>query len=98
MKDIYSNAIIDTIDMFEDIYGVGGNIPINTDLKEVTPETKNNKIIDRVAPEYLELLDYTQTIYPEREVRYEKHAQEQIKWENYFDDKYGKMNLKIFKT
>ena len=90
MKDIYSNAIIDTIDMFEDIYGAGGNIPINTDLKEVTPETKNNKIIDRVAPEYLELLDYTQTIYPEREVRYEKHAQEQIKWENYFDDKYGK--------
>ena len=97
MKDIYSHAIIDTIDMFEDIYGEGGNIPINTDLKEVTPETKNNKVIDRVTPEYLELLDYTQTIFPERESRYEKHAQEQIKWENYFDEKYDQEKVQNIK-
>lgn len=89
MKNVFSHAITDTIDMFEDIYGEGGFIAINSDLKEITPESKNQKVIDRVSPEYKELLDYTQTIYPTREAKYAKHKQEQIKWENYFEDKYG---------
>ena len=89
MKNIFSHAIIDTIDMFEDIYGEGGFIAINSDLKEITPESKNQKVVDHVSQEYKELLDYTQTIYPNREARYAKHDEEQVKWDNYFEEKYG---------
>lgn len=89
MKNVFSHAITDTIDMFEDIYGDGGLIAINSDLKEITPDAKNQKVVDYVSPEYKELLDYTQTIYPNREARYAKHDEEQIKWENYFEEKYG---------
>lgn len=89
MKTVYSHAITDTIDMFEDIYGDGGFIPINSDLEEVTIDTKNQKVVDSVNPEYKELLDYTQTIYPLREEKYDLHKKEQVKWENYFNDKYG---------
>lgn len=91
MKTVYSHAITDTIDMFEDIYGNGGNIPINTDLKEVTEDSKNSKIIDNVNPEYLELLDYTQTIYPNREAKYAKHNEDQIKWEEHLNERYGNL-------
>lgn len=89
MKTVYSHAITDTIDMFEDIYGNGGSIPINTSLEEVTPNTKNIKVIDTISPEYKELLDYTQTIYPKREEKYDLHKKEQEKWEKYFNEKYG---------
>lgn len=89
MKTVYSHAITDTIDMFEDIYGNGGSIPINTSLEEITSNTKNTKIIDKVSEEYKELLDYTQTIYPKREEKYEIHKKEQEKWKEYFNEKYG---------
>ena len=89
MKNIYAHAITDTIDMFEDIYGAGGNLPINTDLEVVTPDTPNKKIVDHVNSEYAHLLDYTQTIFPEREVKYAEHYKNQEKWEKYFNEKYG---------
>ena len=87
--DYYAQSITDTIDMFEDLYGEGGFIPINKDLEIVNPDTKNQTIIDRVSPEFLELLDYTQTIAPEREKEYQKHNEQQKLWDEYFINKYG---------
>lgn len=89
MKNIYAHAITDTIDMFEDIYGSGGNLPINTDLEIVTPDTSNKKVVDHVNSEYAHLLDYTQTIFPEREAKYAEHYKKQEEWENYFNERYG---------
>ena len=85
----YAQSITDTIDMFEDLYGEGGFIPINKDLEIVNPDSKNQTIIDRVSPEFLELLDYTQTIAPEREKEYQKHNEQQKLWDEYFINKYG---------
>lgn len=87
--DYYAQSITDTIDMFEDLYGEGGFIPINKDLEIVNPDSKNQTIIDRVSPEFLELLDYTQTIAPEREKEYQKHNEQQKLWDEYFINKYG---------
>lgn len=89
MKNIYAHAITDTIDMFEDIYGSGGNLPINTDLEIVTPDTSNQKVVDHVNSEYAHLLDYTQTIFPEREAKYAEHYKKQEEWEKHFDERYG---------
>lgn len=89
MKNIYAHAITDTIDMFEDIYGSGGNLPINTDLEIVTPDTSNKKVVDHVNSEYAHLLDYTQTIFPEREAKYAEHYKKQEEWEKHFDERYG---------
>ena len=55
----YSTAITDTIEMFEDNYGAGGMIPINCDFEPITSKTKNQKAIDYVTPEYIELLNFT---------------------------------------
>lgn len=89
MKNIYAHAITDTIDMFEDIYGDGGNLPINTDLKIVTPDSENKRVVDHVNSEYAHLLDYTQTIFPEREAKYAEHYKKQEEWEKHFEDRYG---------
>ena len=85
----YSYAIADTIDMFEDIYGAGGMIGINTDLEAVTRDSKNQKIIDFVSPEFLELLSYTQQITPKRNELYAKHDELQKLWEAHFIERYG---------
>lgn len=101
MKNIYAHAITDTIDMFEDIYGSGGNLPINTDLEIVTPDTSNKKVVDHVNSEYAHLLDYTQTIFPEREAKYAEHYKKQEEWEKHFDERYGHIeqnNVEDIKT
>lgn len=89
MLEYYSYAITDTIEMFEDIYGAGGNIAINSDLERIRPDSKNNKIIDFVSPEFLELLDYTQHIELLREQRYAEHERLQKQWEEHFEEKYS---------
>ena len=91
MLNYYAQTITDTIDLFEQVYGYGGLIPINKDLEIVNSETQNQKIVDNVSPEFLELLNYTQTISPEREHRYALHEQKQKEWEEHFINKYGEV-------
>ena len=85
----YAQTITDTIDLFEDIYGDGGIIPINKNLEIVKPDSENQRVIDQVSSEFLELLDYTQTIAPEREQRYKQHNIQQKLWEEHFLNRYG---------
>ena len=85
----YSQAITDTIEMFEDVYGAGGMIPMNKEFEEITKKSANQKAIDYVTPEFLELLDYTKTIEPKRNARYAKHDEEQALWEAHFKERYG---------
>ena len=85
----YSQAITDTIDMFEDVYGAGGMVPMNKEFEEITKKSANQKAIDYVTPEFLELLDYTKTIEPKRNARYAKHDEEQAMWEAHFKERYG---------
>ena len=80
----YSNSITDTIDMFEDIYGGGGNIAINTNLEQINPKDPNNKIIDFVSDEFYELLTYVQGIEPARNKRYIQHDQTKRELEEMF--------------
>lgn len=98
MLEVFSAAVTDTIDMFEDIYGVGGMIPINSNLEKITPKTENQKIIDFVNPEFLELLTYTQSIEPERAKRYELHDDLQKQWEQHFIERYGNPEEKVIET
>ena len=85
----YSQAITDTIEMFEDVYGAGGMVPMNKEFEEITKKSANQKAIDYVTPEFLELLDYTKTIEPKRNARYAKHDEEQALWEVHFKERYG---------
>lgn len=72
--NMFSNAIADTIDMFEDIYNAGGLIPINKDFERIEKGNPNNEtIIDFVSEEFFDLLHYTKTIEPERNERYAQH-------------------------
>ncbi len=85
----FSYSITDTIEMFEDIYGAGGNIGINSDLVPVTKNSTNQKIIDFVSPEFLDLLTYTQEIEPKRNQKYDLHNELQKQWEEHFVERYG---------
>lgn len=89
--DYYAQTITDTIDLFEEVYGEGGLIPINKDLEIIKPETENKKVIDKVSHEFIELLNYTQTILPERENKYAIHNKLQQDWEEHFENRYGKV-------
>ncbi len=86
-----SKTIPSTIELFEEVYGAGGNIQLNKDLKIVTPES-NDVVIDKVSPEFFELLEYTQNIEANRLRRYAKHDELQAEWEKYFIDKYGEVS------
>lgn len=89
LRKLYSQAITDTIETFEDVYGGGGNLPINSNLEVITPSTENQKIIDFVNPEFIELLNYTQDIGTLREKRYAEHDALQAQWEEHFLNRYG---------
>ena len=91
MLEVFSSAVTDTMDMFEDIYGEGGQIAINTNLEQITMQSEKRKIIDFVNPEFLDLLRYTQSIEPERTKRYELHDVLQKQWEEHFAERYGNM-------
>lgn len=89
LLNYYAETITDTIDMFEEIYADGGLIPINKDLEVITADTENKSAIDNVNSEFVELLDYTQTIAPEREKMYELHKNLQKDWDEHFITRYG---------
>ncbi len=89
LLNYYAQSITDTIDMFEDIYGEGGLIPINKDLEVVNSDSENQKVIDNVSTEFLDLLNYTQKISAERERKYQEHNEQQKLWDEYFINKYG---------
>lgn len=85
----YSTAITDTIELFEEVYGAGGLIPINNTFERITSKTENQKAIDYVSNEFIELLEFTQNIKPLRDERYAKHDEEQAQWEAHFKERYG---------
>ena len=85
----YSKTIVDTIEMFEERYGAGGMIPINKDFEPITSNTENQKAIDYVTSDFIDLLNYSKEIEPERNRRYEKHDRLQKEWENHFQERYG---------
>ena len=87
----YSTAITDTIELFEETYSSGGVLPINNEYQLITKNTENQKPIDFVPPRFIELLDYTQTIVPEREKAYALHDEEQAKWNEHFLWRYGEI-------
>ncbi len=89
LLNYYAQTITDTIDLFEDIYGEGGLLPINRDLEVIKENSENKTAVDYVNPEFVELLNYTQTIYPEREKRYDLHNKLQREWDEHFINKYG---------
>jgi hypothetical protein len=87
----FSVAITDTIELFEEVYAGGGMIPMNKEFEEITKKSVNQHVIDYVSPEFLELLDYSNTIEPERNDRYAKHDELQALWEQHFEERYGKL-------
>lgn len=87
----YSTAITDTIELFEDTYSSGGVLPINNEYRLITKNTENQKPIDFVPQRFIELLDYVQTIVPEREKIYAMHDEEQAKWNEHFLWRYGEI-------
>ena len=94
----YSTAITDTMDLFTDVYAAGGNIHINNLFEEINDNTENKKIIDSISPEFKELLDYVQTIVPNRNKKYEEHNKLQAEWEEYFNNKYGTLEATVGKN
>ena len=89
LLDYYSTTITDTIELFEETYGDGGIIPINNEYQVITDDVENKKMIDSVPQRFLELLDYVQTIVPNRMEKYTKHDELQKQWEEHFKEKYG---------
>lgn len=92
LLEYYSTAITDTIDLFEETYENGGLLPINNEYKVITPNTSNQKAIDFVPQRFVELLNYVQTISPQRELKYIEHENEQKKWDEHFLWRYGNEN------
>lgn len=91
----YSTAITDTIELFEETYASGGTIPINNDYRVVREGVKNQKIIDFVPKEFIELLDHVQTIVPSRLKFYAEHEKAQNEWEEHFKWRYGEVQDKM---
>ena len=87
----YSTAITDTIELFEETYESGGVLPINNDYQLITQSTKNQKPIDFVPQRFVELLNYIQTIGPNRQKLYALHDEEQAKWNEHFLWRYGEI-------
>ncbi len=85
----YSTAITDTIELFEETYDSGGVLAINNEYQLITKDTENQKPIDFVSQRFIELLDYTQAIAPNREKLYALHEEEQSKWNEHFLWRYG---------
>ena len=85
----YSTAITDTIELFEETYDSGGVLAINNEYQLITKDTENQKPIDFVSQRFIELLDYTQAIAPNREKLYAMHEEEQSKWNEHFLWRYG---------
>lgn len=81
----FAKSITDTMDMFEQIYGAGGSISINSDLEMVTPNTQNQKAIDYVSLDFIDFLDKIKNLEIERLDRYAQHDKMQIEWENHFE-------------
>lgn len=91
----YSKAIVDTIEMFEDRYGAGGMIPINKEFDPIMSNSENQKAIDYVTPDFIELLNFTKEIEPLRNKKYAEHDLLQQEWENHFIERYGDPNAVI---
>lgn len=87
----YSTAITDSIELFEETYGEGGLIPINNEFQIISKEVENQKTIDYVPQRFIELLNYTKTIIPNREKAYSIHDEEQAKWNEHFLWRYGEV-------
>lgn len=87
----YSTAITDTIELFEEAYGAGGNIGINNEYEKISSKIENTKPIDFVSEEFLRLLNYTQTIVPKRMEKYQEHDRLQAEWEKHFIERYGEV-------
>jgi hypothetical protein len=84
LRENYSNAIVDTIVLFEEYYGVGGNIPINSDFEPITDKSPNKYFIDSVPQEFLDLLNYSKDIEPSRSLKYQEHDKLQHEMEEIF--------------
>ena len=95
LLEYYSTAITDTIDLFEETYESGGLLPINNEYKVITPSTSNQKAIDYVPQRFVELLNYMQSIVPNREQKYAHHAEEQNKWNDHFLWRYGEITTNL---
>ena len=91
LREHYSAAIIDTIELFEEVYGGGGLIPINSNYETIGRNTQNQKTIDYVLPEFIDLLNYSNEIMPKREAKYARHDKEQALWEEHFRQRYGEV-------
>lgn len=91
----YSTAITDTIELFEEVYGAGGNLGINNEFKIVDKNTENKKIIDFVPEEFKQLLDFAQGIIPARNAKYEAHDKLQEQWNKHFIERYGEVKEEI---
>lgn len=87
----YSTAITDTMELFENVFGGGGLIPINSDYEPITSKSEKQTPIDFVNSEFMELLNFTQQIKPTRDARYAKHEEEQKMWEEHFLERYGEV-------
>ena len=85
----YSTAIVDTMDLFEEVYADAGIIPINNEYIAITDDVENKKAIDFVSPQFLELLDFAQSIVPKREEKYLQHEKLQAEWDKHFLWRYG---------
>ncbi len=93
MLKAFSASIVDTIDMFEDLYGAGGNIPINADFNKADTNSDNPKILDFVNEEFYDLLAYTKTVKPTRDKMYLEHDKLQKEWENHFNERYSQTTV-----
>ena len=87
LRTEFAQAITDTIELFEDNYGAGGMIPINNEFQQITAETPNQKIIDFVTPNFIDLVNQVKNLEIERELRYKNHDELQTQWEEHFKNR-----------
>ncbi len=95
LRTDFATAITDTIEMFEDNYGAGGMIPINNEFQPITPTTENQKIIDYVTPNFIDLVDKVKTLELERAKRYQTHDELQAQWEEHFREHASELQEEI---
>ncbi|MGN0030511.1 MAG: hypothetical protein ACI37Q_00980 [Candidatus Gastranaerophilaceae bacterium] len=89
LREQFSTAIIDTIDLFEETYDAGGLLPINNNFEIIEQNTENKKAIDYVSQRFVDLLTRSQNVKQKREEEYVRHEQEQALWEEHFKQRYG---------
>lgn len=85
MRYDFSDSIVYTMELFERLYNDGGDIAINKNFEQIkNPKNTTEKILDYVNEDFLDILNYTQSLDSERNAKYTLHDKTQKELEEMF--------------